>query len=80
MTFLGAVMMLCGVAMLVLRGSVPATRMLFPVLADLFAGLALLKVIPVDVSIAILVMSLVNIVFLVNERRFRSKGFPTGTT
>ncbi len=77
--FLGAVVLLCGIAMFLLRGSVPATRMLFPTLADIFCGLAMLNLIPVSVSTGITVMSLVNIAFLVNERRLRPKGLPTGT-
>jgi len=79
LTFLGVVILICGIAMFLLRGAVPATRTIFPTLADIFGGLAILGLIPVSVSTGILVMSAVNIAFLVNERRLRPKGLPTGT-
>ena len=77
--FLGVVFIVGGIAMFLLRGVVPARRMIFPTLADVFGGLAILGLIPVSPSTGILAMSLVNIAFLVNERRYRPKGLQTGT-
>ena len=79
LTFFGIFIGVGGIAMLLLRGSVPVTRMLLPAAGDVFASFALLNVIPVSHSTGLLVMSIANIIFLVNEQRRRRLDSSAGT-